>query len=192
MNIFLSLNKNEFPVESSLTKTLYNNGSVSPLSAGEKTMKICPHCSAALTPRDETCSYCGQPNANYAPPELELQTLLAGARGAHSQKRYAEAEHLLRHIISRDPEIFDAYFLLADCCLSQNNLADAISSMRQAQTLRPGNCALHYNLGILMQRQGDAAAARANFEQALRLADTDPLVANRQQMREFIQKSLKT
>ncbi|NJK79986.1 MAG: tetratricopeptide repeat protein [Chloroflexaceae bacterium] len=65
---------------------------------------------------------------------------------------------------------------------------EAIAVMQQAITLRPGSSALYYNVGVLSQSAGRSREARASLEQALKLADTDPVFATPADREEFRQR----
>lgn len=62
-----------------------------------------------------------------------------------------------------------AWDVLGLAYLLTGDLPNSQAALTQAQTLDPALPRAHYHLGLLAAQQGDATAARAAFEQALRL-----------------------
>lgn len=152
-------------------------------------MVRCSTCGANVTPRDPTCSYCGGANPEHRPPNQHVQALLAGARSLHQLGNFLAAAELLQLVIARDAELFDAYFLLADCLSRLHDLPGGIRAMTQAQLIRPGHCVIHYNLAVLLQQHGDVEQARACLERAAALVDTSTL-ADKEGFRRRIRETL--
>lgn len=90
------------------------------------------------------------------------------------------AIELLNEVTQADPETFEAYFYLCTAWSALNQYEHAIAAMERARLIRGGNSALHFNLGSLHAHQGRTAEARACFEEAIRLAETDPQCTDRE------------
>ncbi|AKT38112.1 zinc ribbon domain-containing protein [Chondromyces crocatus] len=133
-------------------------------------MVTCTFCGAPVSPRDPSCSYCGRSNQRHQPSTHHVQALLSGARTLHQAANHIAAIVLFRQVIAEDPELFDAYFFLADSLTSLHDFSAAIQAMERAQSIRPGHFAVQYNLGALHKRQGNAPLARHHFERSLEIA----------------------
>lgn len=140
----------------------------------------CPNCGAPISRRERRCSYCGWENDRYRPPGAKVMALLARGKEAHGQGRYADAVEALAKALEEDPEVFDAYFYLADAWAHLGMLDRAAESMEGAARLRPGSAVVPFNRGTIEASRGHAEAARRFLEQARELAATDPLLADRQ------------
>lgn len=153
-------------------------------------MIVCTSCGANVARTDETCSYCGSPNPRYEPITADLDALLDGAMGALQAGNYASAVKLYRKIIADDPEIFMAYFYLGYCLNQLGQHGEGIDAMKQAIQLRPGNAALHYNVGVMEQARQRDNEARRYLQRALELADTNPSIEDRHDFRARVQQAL--
>lgn len=150
----------------------------------------CSSCGAVVSSRDETCSYCGSHNPNYAPPDTDVNVLLEKAMNAYQQEHYAVAIDCYNQAIALDPEVFSAYFYLAAALTIIGRHEEAIKAMEKAQALRPGNTAVHYNLGVLCKKLGRKVEAQTYLEKALELVKKDPAIQNQKQLRKSIEKEL--
>jgi tetratricopeptide (TPR) repeat protein len=150
----------------------------------------CTKCGANVSFYDQTCSYYGVVNPEYLPPADEANALLEKAMDVFQQEHYAAAIDLYNQVIVLDPDIFSAYFPLAFCLISLGRNRDAIQVMHRALALRPGNTAVHVNLGIMYKKEGKKGEARNYLEKALRLVDSDGSVDNRADLKQYIKKEL--
>ncbi len=155
-------------------------------------MSQCRHCGAYVSPRDETCSYCGAPNPHYQPPEKDVNRLLQQGRDAFRQERYAAAAESYQQAVALDPAIFNGYFYLAASLNALGREREAIDAMRKARQIRPGSAAVAYNLGVMYKAMGRTHEAREHLENALQLAETDPALDDHKRMKQIIKQKLKT
>lgn len=142
-------------------------------------MLQCPSCGAPVSPRDSSCSWCGAANLAHVAASAKVQVLLARGIEAYMKGYPSAAIEVLTEATQLDPELFDAYFYLCTAWSALRQYEQAIAAMERARSIRGGNAALHFNLGSLHAHQGRTADARACFEEALRLAETDPQCTDR-------------
>ncbi|MCW5977995.1 MAG: tetratricopeptide repeat protein [Bryobacteraceae bacterium] len=93
-----------------------------------------------------------------SPIEEAWELLAQGARG--------EALGLLRKIVQRDPRDADARLMLGSILAEDGEHDQAIAQLTEAVRLRP-SAEAHNALGEAYAGQGDAGAARAQFEKAI-------------------------
>jgi tetratricopeptide (TPR) repeat protein len=67
------------------------------------------------------------------------------------------------------PHYVEALQNLSDALRELTRHAEAISALRLAIELSPGNAQLHYNLGVLLRDMGDLEEARRTFDRAIAL-----------------------
>lgn len=148
-------------------------------------MAKCDNCGANLPPNEARCPYCGGVNAAVA-QETALDALLGGAYSAMQTGNYAAAIALCRKALARDPQLFDAYFYLANSLHMSRQTAEAIEALKPALQLRPQNPTAYYNIGTMALHIGRVNEARTYLEHALRLTDADPTLPNRAEVRQRI------
>jgi tetratricopeptide (TPR) repeat protein len=134
----------------------------------------CINCGANVSRHDQTCSYCGTENAEYQPPDNQINVLLEKGLQAFQDEHIAEAVDCYNRIIDLDPDVFMAYFYLAAGYSKLNRPEEAIKAMEKAQAIRPGLAPVNYNLGILYKQAGRKEEAKMYFEKALELCKTNP------------------
>ena len=139
----------------------------------------CPNCGAPISKRERRCSFCGWENDRYEPAGPHVLALLARGKQAHSEHRWSDAVEALSEAVEEDPEVFDAYFYLADAWAQLGLLDRAAEAMERAAKIRPGNAGVAYNLAAIYASQGDTKRARKLFERARELAATDPQLDDR-------------
>ncbi len=153
-------------------------------------MSRCPNCGAMVSRHDRVCSYCGTENPEYQPPDDEVNALLEKGMEAFRQEEYAKASACYRQAVELDPDIFIAYFYLAASLNVLGRQREAIEAMEKARDIRPGNAAVYYNLGLLSQQAGNLREARAYWQEALTLVQTDPALQDPRQMQQRIERAL--
>ena len=150
----------------------------------------CPNCLAQLDQTQRFCSFCGSFNAQSHTTAEDVQKIWQAAQRAYQRGDHSNGVTLLEQIINFAPATLEAYYYLADCYTNLGQLDQAVATMRQAQTLWPGSSTISFNLGVLEKRSGRSFEARQQVQEALRLLETDPLINNREQLREQMQKQL--
>ena len=150
-------------------------------------MARCASCGANVSSRDRVCSYCGAENLKYQPPADQVNVLLEKGMKAYREEQYALAIDYYRQVIEMDPHVFTAYFYLAEGLNLLGRPEEAITAMKKAREIRPGNTAVCYNLGVLFKHIGQKAKARECLEEALTLVETDVSLQNRERMKQAIQ-----
>lgn len=84
-------------------------------------------------------------------------------------ERVREAAELLEQAIQLDPGFATAHLNLGVLHLEQENLPTAVSRLRTAQRLMPGDSRPGYHLGVAYYRMGHAKPAVDTFVEALRV-----------------------
>jgi predicted O-linked N-acetylglucosamine transferase (SPINDLY family) len=84
-----------------------------------------------------------------------------------------EAAMFARQVVSKLPDSFAAWFVLADCAMMQKDYQAALRSYQRALALSPTQdsslkAKLHYNIGICTQSLKDPGSALKAFDEALR------------------------
>ncbi|MBN2257876.1 MAG: tetratricopeptide repeat protein [Anaerolineaceae bacterium] len=154
-------------------------------------MPICTKCGGLVSLHEEKCPGCGEHNTDYQPLAEDIQRALDEATSNYQQKKYVLAAQAYQEVIALDPEIFSAYFFLADSLQNLGKTGDAKQAMQAAAALRPGSAPVYYNLGYMNECLGDFTGARAAYEQALKLAENDVNVQNNKDFIKRIKKQLK-
>ena len=77
--------------------------------------------------------------------------------------RLAEAEALLLQITADQPELAGPWVNLAQVYLRRDQEDDAQRALLAAVAANPGNCAARNELGVLLRRRGEFAAAEAHY-----------------------------
>ena len=150
----------------------------------------CPNCGANIHRHDRVCPYCGAENPTFQSPVEEVPALLEKGMKAYREEQYAQAIDCYRRAIAIDPNLFEAYFYLADSWNMLGRQEEAIKAMETARAIRPGNTSVCYNLGVLYKRIGRKAEARAYLEKALGMVESDVSLSNRERMKQAIQEEL--
>ncbi len=86
-----------------------------------------------------------------------------------ARRAWGEAGVHLTAAVRLDPRDVVAQAALGDVRRERGDLAAAIDAYLHALALRPGDAALHNKLGIAYALAGQEAAARARFEEAIRV-----------------------
>ncbi len=89
---------------------------------------------------------------------------LDDARARLRSGELAEAERILRDLVSASPDAIDALELLGASLGAQGRHADALPWLDQALRRRPGSLPAHYNRALALLAVGRAADARADLE----------------------------
>lgn len=150
----------------------------------------CSSCGANVSKYDRMCSYCGTENPDYHSLDQEVAVLMSSGVEAFYNEQFAKAIGYFLGVIDRVPEVFDAYFYLAACHSALKRPAEAIKAMQQAQRIRPGNASLYLNLAILSKQVGNKEEAKKYLEQALVAARTDPMLQDRKDFENRVNKDL--
>jgi Tfp pilus assembly protein PilF len=147
-------------------------------------MLACPTCNTVIARHDTHCSLCGGENPAFEPLPAELEARMHDGLSALQTADYATAIRTYEHITSLDPDIAEAYLHLTHCFSKLRLFAEAYKAMERAVALRPGSSLLHYNLGLTARGLGKPAEARAYLLRALELADTDPNLDQRADLKQ--------
>lgn len=102
---------------------------------------------------------------NPTSPEISLLRAQLELARADSDAARAQIEEALR----RKADYADAYFLLAQLEVSENNLSEAIRSAETGVLLSPGNPGVIFQLGLLKFANQDYRGAREAFEASLQI-----------------------
>jgi tetratricopeptide (TPR) repeat protein len=151
----------------------------------------CPNCGAPISKRERYCSFCGRGNDRYEPAGAHVLALLARGKEADSQGRWADAVEALAQVVEQDPEVFDAYFYLADAWAHLGMLDRAEEAMKGAAKIRPGSAVVWFNRATIAASRGRTGRARKLFQKASELAESDPSLADRQEFLERIRTELR-
>ena len=93
-----------------------------------------------------------------------------------SDKKFAEAFAAVDELITKNPENMPARYQLGRLCAITGQQLDRGAAALQAylqyqpQGKEPGIAPAHWRLGMIQEKRGDPAAARAEYEAALQLA----------------------
>ncbi|WP_051180345.1 tetratricopeptide repeat protein [Caballeronia insecticola] len=86
-----------------------------------------------------------------------------------AQKRYEEAEIVLRRAIALEPRLFHAHLNLARVFDEQRKFGDAEAAYRRVIELKPDAADIRFNLGKLLARVGRSAEAEVELRRAAEL-----------------------
>ncbi len=103
-----------------------------------------------------------------APEEIVAAEITAGRLLA--EKKFTEAEAVLRDLTARVPQRAMPWFLLGRVRHALGDTDAAIDFLRKAATLDPTMMPAHNDLGILLQGRGELDAAEACYRRALEIA----------------------
>jgi TolA-binding protein len=87
---------------------------------------------------------------------------------AIQQKRFREAEIILRHAILLDPDRDTPHTNLGEALIGLNRFAEAETAFRKAIRLNPASADAHVDLGVVLRETERYEEAEAAFESALR------------------------
>lgn len=101
------------------------------------------------------------------PPAPEVQgrnaETFARATELLQAGRLIEAEALLLEITDDQPELAGPWINLAQVFVAQGRDDDAVAALEQAVLANPGNCAGRTELGVLLRKRGEFAAAESHY-----------------------------
>jgi predicted TPR repeat methyltransferase len=97
----------------------------------------------------------------------EAETLFRTALEHHRRRDFAATEPLYRRILAIAPRHFGTLNGLADICLAQNRLDEAVAVLREAVACDAGYAPARNNLGLALQRLGRAEEAIGHYRQAM-------------------------
>jgi tetratricopeptide (TPR) repeat protein len=101
--------------------------------------------------------------------EQSIDKLMQSAIGHHQAGRLADAESAYRRVLVRQPNHFNAVYLLGVLAHQAGNSAAAADLIRQAISLNPGYAEAHAKLGVALASLGQFEPAVEAFEQAIAL-----------------------
>ncbi|NOU01552.1 MAG: tetratricopeptide repeat protein [Gallionella sp.] len=87
--------------------------------------------------------------------------------GMFNQKRYAEAESLVRAMLLRYPKSGFCHKALGAMLRQQGRIGEALAAMQQAAALLPADTEVHYNLAVILKEQGRLVDAEVNYKKVL-------------------------
>lgn len=98
-------------------------------------------------------------------PEVEANNAQIFTRATEllQAQRLVEAEALLLEVTADQPELAGPWINLAQVYLAQDRAAEAVGALEQAVLANPGNCHARTELGVLLRRRGEFAAAEAHY-----------------------------
>lgn len=98
-------------------------------------------------------------------PEVQGRNAESFARATELLQagRLVEAEALLLQITDDQPELAGPWINLAQVFVAQAREDDAVAALEQAVLANPGNCAGRTDLGVLLRKRGEFAAAEAHY-----------------------------
>lgn len=108
-------------------------------------------------------------------PGAQADKLVKEASLLRRQGRVDAAISRLNEAVSKNPTRMEAYSLLGEIYLAQNNIKQAEKNYLKAVQIRPDNAELRNNMGILYTKKGDMQQAVDNF--TLAIASDPTLVA---------------
>ena len=107
---------------------------------------------------------------------VDARTRLSEGRTQTRAGEYAEAIASFDAAIELDPSLARAWGERGYAKLLSGDLAGAQTDLEHALPLDDGapyQASIHYNLGLVAERRGDAAAAKAAFARSLELRDNE-------------------
>lgn len=108
-----------------------------------------------------------------AQSDAAYETYWILARGLAQLLRHAEAEVILRRILSLEPQDVEALERLGWALFNQQKIAESINAFLEGVQLQPERAGLHSGLGANYAHLGDYPQAREEFERALALDPED-------------------
>ena len=112
--------------------------------------------------------------------ELEVDPSNAGAHYVLGQlaakaEDWDEAIRQFSQAAQLDPNFAEAYVGWGFSLVTLKKYDDAVAPLRKAETLTPGNPAVHYALGTALSRTGHKEEAEKEFEIHRKLTATTPV-----------------
>jgi len=120
------------------------------------------------------------------------QAMIDLASMFNGQKRFSEAEPLLRKAIALDASSWRGPFELAVALNGQNRFSDALTSASAARDLKPENAQIYLLLYNLHIRTDDFKAALTDTESYLKLTPDGATADRVRRMQEQVRKALQT
>jgi tetratricopeptide (TPR) repeat protein len=113
--------------------------------------------------------------SQYAEAAQEFQAELANNPGYTNAQQYLadcelqmeqldRAQSLLEQIVKSDPTVFMARLDLGVVYAKKDRNEDALRELKAAETIKPDNASVHWQLGRLYRTMGDMTQARSEFE----------------------------
>ena len=99
------------------------------------------------------------------PSQEEINMLIA----LFNQRRYAEAEPLIRALLVRFPRHGFCHKALGAVLRQQGNATEALTAMQNASVLLPDDAEANYNLAVILKEQRQFADAEASYRKVLEL-----------------------
>jgi Flp pilus assembly protein TadD len=100
------------------------------------------------------------------------------ARLLQREKRWADAEGVLRDILTRDPYHADGLRSLVSLLLNQRRAVEALPYAERLTSFTTKDSTPWYLLGLTQQSVGDMAGAKKSYEKALEISPTDASAQN--------------
>ena len=120
------------------------------------------------------------------------QAMIDLASMFNGQKRFSEAEPLLRKMIALDASSWRAHFELASALAGLNRFKDAAASAITARDLKPDNLQTYLLLYNLHIQTDDFPAALRDADAYLKLAPSGRMADRVRSMREQVQKAMQS
>ena len=99
------------------------------------------------------------------PSQEEINTLIT----LFNQRRYAEAEPLIRALLVRFPRHGFCHKALGAVLRQQGNSTEALKAMQNALALLPDDAEANYNLAVILKEQRQFADAEASYRNVLEI-----------------------
>ena len=111
------------------------------------------------------------------PPELAAAARVAA--NLYEQGRAAEGRAVFEGLIALEPHFYLGYAGIGAIDLIEDRLDSALANLTRAATLNPGDASVQINLGEVLLRNEEFAAAALCLQNALALqpSDDSPVVA---------------
>ncbi len=88
---------------------------------------------------------------------------------AYREKRFADAEKLLKDVVRAQPEAGPAWLVLGVLYYDQDKLDEALAALAQAVLLAPKDARTHHYLGVTLGKKGWYSGAEDEMRKALEL-----------------------
>ena len=102
-------------------------------------------------------------------PTYRGETDLLRAATLLQQSQLEKAEAICRKLLTRDPWLADAHFLLGQVHRQRGQAESAVQSFKQAIYLQPTHCASHFFLAETYRDLGEVHRARSEYENTLNI-----------------------
>lgn len=101
--------------------------------------------------------------------KLDFDIQLKSANLLKSVNRNEDSARVLKELLNKKPECYEASCLLGDILYEQENYKEAVNVYLQAIDYNPDKYELYYNLGMTFTRLNDFQSAREYYEKAAQL-----------------------